>query len=148
MTTTNSGAPASTKQVLTAVGADVSQVGRIAVTHRAGLRAAHGLVQSVARKHRGRQEIVAHVGSADTDAELRILLEKARGVVDGAQGALVLDFAMREGSRTLVSLDFSMLQRLNTLGGRVIGLKTLSRISQDATGSPPPSTMARPSGRP
>jgi hypothetical protein len=32
----------------------------------------------VVRKHRGQREIVAHIGSANTDAELGVLLERAR----------------------------------------------------------------------
>jgi Transposase DDE domain len=42
----------------------------------------------VVRKHRGQREILAHVGSAHTDAELGILLERARRIVAGEQGAL------------------------------------------------------------
>lgn len=44
----------------------------------------------VARKHRGRREIIAHVGSAHTDAELGVLLEQARAIAHGGQGTLDL----------------------------------------------------------
>jgi hypothetical protein len=39
----------------------------------------------VVRKHRGQREILAHVGSARTDAELGILLERAQQIVAGDQ---------------------------------------------------------------
>lgn len=45
----------------------------------------------VVRKHRGRHEILAHVGSAHTDVELGILLERARQFLHGDQGMLDLD---------------------------------------------------------
>jgi hypothetical protein len=65
------------------------------------VRTASGAVAvQVVRKHQGRREIVAHVGSAHTDAELGILLEKARGVADGAQQALDL-----EAPRTVAHFD-------------------------------------------
>jgi hypothetical protein len=53
------------------------------------VRTASGAVAvQVVRKHRGQREILAHVGSAHTDAELGILLERARALAAGEQGAL------------------------------------------------------------
>jgi hypothetical protein len=49
----------------------------------------------VARKESGRVVILAHVGSARTDAELGILLEHARGIVVGGQHALDIEVAAR-----------------------------------------------------
>jgi hypothetical protein len=60
------------------------------------VRTASGAVAvQVVRKHRGRREILAHVGSAHTDAELGILLEKARAVVVGDQEVLGFDVPAR-----------------------------------------------------
>ena len=56
------------------------------------VRTASGAVAvQVVRKHRGRHEIIAHVGSAHTDVELGILLERARQLLHGDQGMLELD---------------------------------------------------------
>lgn len=49
----------------------------------------------VARKDRGRVQILAHVGSAHTDAELGILLDQARQIVAGEQQALQIEVAVR-----------------------------------------------------
>ena len=49
----------------------------------------------VARKDSGRVVILAHLGSARTDAELGILLERARGIVAGGQQALDIEVAAR-----------------------------------------------------
>jgi transposase len=58
------------------------------------VRTASGAVAvQVVRKYQGRREIVAHVGSAHTDAELGILLEKARGIAEGAQQSLQIEAA-------------------------------------------------------
>ena len=63
------------------------------------VRTASGAVAvQVVRKHRGRGVILAHVGSAHTDAELGILLEQARGIVDGDQEALDFEVAARAQS--------------------------------------------------
>ena len=60
------------------------------------VRTASGAVAvQVARKDRGRVEIVAHVGSAHTDAELGILLDEARGIVTGEQSALDFEVPAR-----------------------------------------------------
>ncbi|MFV0495938.1 hypothetical protein [Mycobacterium sp.] len=42
----------------------------------------------VARKDQGTVVILAHLGSAHTDAELGILLDQARGIVAGRHAAL------------------------------------------------------------
>jgi hypothetical protein len=49
----------------------------------------------VVRKHRGQREILAHVGSAHTDAELGILLERARRIATGDQEVLDIEVAAR-----------------------------------------------------
>jgi hypothetical protein len=49
----------------------------------------------VARKESGRVVILAHLGSAHTDAELGILLEQARRIVAGGQHALDIEVAAR-----------------------------------------------------
>lgn len=79
-------------------------------------------------------------------------LDVSRRLVES--GLTAPRFTMRDGSKTLISVDFSKLptnypytlmisqadtehileQRLNELGGKVIRPKTLSSISQDATG--------------
>ena len=52
----------------------------------------------VARKDSGRVVILAHLGSAHTDAELGILLERARGIVTEGQHALDIEVAARAQS--------------------------------------------------
>jgi Transposase DDE domain len=60
------------------------------------VRTASGAVAvQVARKDSGRVVIVAHVGSAHTDAELGILLDEARGIVTGEQEALDIEVPAR-----------------------------------------------------
>ena len=60
------------------------------------VRTASGAVAvQVARKDRGRVVIVAHVGSARTDAELGILLDEARQIVAGEQEALDIEVPVR-----------------------------------------------------
>jgi hypothetical protein len=60
------------------------------------VRTASGAVAvQVARKDLGRVVIVAHVGSARTDAELGILLEQARQIVTGEQEALEIEVPAR-----------------------------------------------------
>jgi hypothetical protein len=60
------------------------------------VRTASGAVAvQVARKDHGRVVILAHVGSAHTDAELGILLEQARGIVAGGQAVLDIEVAAR-----------------------------------------------------
>jgi hypothetical protein len=60
------------------------------------VRTASGAVAvQVARKNRGRVEIVAHVGSAHTDAELGVLLDQAREIVTGEQSALDIEVPVR-----------------------------------------------------
>ena len=63
------------------------------------VRSASGAVAvQVVAKQRGRREIVAHVGSAHTDAELGILLEKARAIAVGDQGQLEFEVPARTES--------------------------------------------------
>jgi hypothetical protein len=59
----------------------------------------------VARKDAGRVVILAHLGSAHTDAELGILLEQAKAIVIGGQVALDFEVAARAQSMTDVA-DF------------------------------------------
>ena len=60
------------------------------------VRTASGAVAvQVMRKVGRRDELVEHIGSAHTDAELGILLERARHVVAGDQVALDFEVAAR-----------------------------------------------------
>lgn len=60
------------------------------------VRTASGAVAvQVARKEAGKVVIVEHVGSARTDAELGVLLQRARALVDGLQEILDLEVARR-----------------------------------------------------
>jgi hypothetical protein len=60
------------------------------------VRTASGAVAvQVVRKHRGQRTILAHVGSAHTDAQLGILLEQARRIAAQDQGALDIEVAAR-----------------------------------------------------
>jgi Transposase DDE domain len=60
------------------------------------VRTASGAVAvQVVRKHRGQREILAHVGSAYTDAELGILLERARRIAAGDQEVLDIEVPVR-----------------------------------------------------
>jgi Transposase DDE domain len=60
------------------------------------VRTASGAVAvQVVRKHRGQRTILAHVGSAHTDARLGILLERARQIASQDQGALDIEVAAR-----------------------------------------------------
>jgi hypothetical protein len=60
------------------------------------VRTASGAVAvQVVRKHRGQREILAHVGSAHTDAELGILLERAQRIAAGDQQVLDIEAAAR-----------------------------------------------------
>ena len=70
------------------------------------VRTASGAVAvQVARKDRGRVVILAHLGSAHTDAELGILLDQARQMVIGGQAALDFEVAARVQSMADVA-DF------------------------------------------
>ncbi|WP_027331313.1 IS1634 family transposase [Mycolicibacterium tusciae] len=63
------------------------------------VRTASGAVAvQVVAKQRGRREILAHVGSAHTDAELGILLEKARAIALGDQSQLEFEVPARTES--------------------------------------------------
>lgn len=60
------------------------------------VRTASGAVAvQVVRKHRGQRTIVAHVGSAHTDAQLGILLEQARRIAAADQGVLEIEVPAR-----------------------------------------------------
>ena len=65
----------------------------------------------VARKDQGKVVILAHLGSAHTDAELGILLDAARQIVAGGQAALDFEVAARAESMTEVP-DFRMQRSL------------------------------------
>lgn len=63
------------------------------------VRTASGAVAvQVVRKHRGQRTILAHVGSAHTDAQLGVLLEKARQIAAEDQGALDIEVPARTQS--------------------------------------------------
>jgi Transposase DDE domain len=63
------------------------------------VRTASGAVAvQVVRKHRGQRTILAHVGSAHTDAQLGILLEQARRLAAEDQGVLDIELAARTQS--------------------------------------------------
>jgi hypothetical protein len=63
------------------------------------VRTASGAVAvQVVRKHRGQRTILAHVGSAHTDAQLGILLERARRMAAEDQGVLDIEVAARTQS--------------------------------------------------
>ena len=72
----------------------------------------------VARKDAGRVVILAHLGSAHTDAELGILLEQARTMVVGGQAALDFEVAARAHSVTDVA-DFRERALIAERGGSV-----------------------------
>jgi hypothetical protein len=63
------------------------------------VRTASGAVAvQVVRKHRGQRTILAHVGSARTDAQLGVLLERARRMAAEDQGVLDIEVAARTQS--------------------------------------------------
>ena len=63
------------------------------------VRTASGAVAvQVVRKRRGQRTILAHVGSAHTDAQLGILLERARRIAAEDQGVLDIEVAARTQS--------------------------------------------------
>jgi hypothetical protein len=101
------------------------------------VRTASGAVAvQVVRKQQGRREILAHVGSAHTDAELGILLEKARGIADGNQQVLDL-LAQRKIARLGEVADWrpveSVAEPVVAGPGRTIG--TCSRLLYDVIGA-------------
>jgi len=57
------------------------------------------VVLQVVRKHRVQRTILAHVGSAGTDAQLGILLERARRLVAEDQGVRDFEVAARTPAR-------------------------------------------------
>jgi hypothetical protein len=95
----------------------------------------------VVRKNRGRVVILAHLGSAHTDAELGILLEHARVIVAGGQAALDIEVAARAQSMadvpdfrewTLVAPPAEPAVAPVVAPGRTTG--TSSRLLYDALG--------------
>ena len=63
------------------------------------VRTASGAVAvQVVRKHRAQRTILAHVGSAHTDAQLGILLERARRLIAEDQGVLDNEVSARTQS--------------------------------------------------
>jgi DDE family transposase len=63
------------------------------------VRTASGAVAvQVVRKHRGQRTILAHLGSAHTDAQLGVLLERARRIAAQDQGVLDIEVAARTQS--------------------------------------------------
>lgn len=96
----------------------------------------------VARKDAGRVVILAHLGSAHTDAELGILLEQARAMVIGGQVALDFEVAARAQSVAGVA-DFrerALIAELSvpTVAAPVVGpgrtIGTCSRLLYDVLG--------------
>ncbi|MCV7357073.1 MULTISPECIES: IS1634 family transposase [Mycobacteriaceae] len=69
------------------------------MTYVRKVRTASGAVAvQVVRKHRGKRTILAHVGSAHTDAQLGILLERARQIAAEDQGVLDIEVPARTQS--------------------------------------------------
>lgn len=107
------------------------------------VRTASGAVAvQVVAKQRGRREILAHVGSAHTDAELGILLEKARAIVLGGQGQLPFEVPARSASvqdvgdgsaATLFGPATTSAVGLPVGPGRTVG--TVSRLLYEAIGT-------------
>ena len=63
------------------------------------VRTASGAVAvQVVRKHRGERTILAHIGSAHTDAQLGVLLERARQIAAEDQGVLDIEVPSRTQS--------------------------------------------------
>ena len=107
------------------------------------VRTASGAVAvQVARKDHGQVVILAHVGSAHTDAELGILLEQARRIVVGGQAALDIEVAARAQSmadvpdfreRTLVAAATAPVPAAVAPPGRTAA--TSSRLLYDVIGA-------------
>ncbi|GAA4405579.1 hypothetical protein GCM10023147_48780 [Tsukamurella soli] len=105
------------------------------------VRTASGAVAvQIARCCGGRDEVVEHLGSAHTDAELGILLERARGII--AAGQQVLDFdvpAPVVGVGDIADWTSGTLHRPErpvaaaAPAGRIVG--TSSRLLYDVLGS-------------
>jgi len=94
------------------------------------VRTASGAVAvQVVRKHRGQRTILAHVGSAHTDAQLGILLEQAREIASLDQGALDIEVAARA-------------QRVDDVADWRTGTLTLSAGIPKGQPVPPGRTMA------
>lgn len=106
------------------------------------VRTASGAVAvQVARKDRGRVVIVAHVGSAHTDAELGILLNQAREIVTGEQQVLQIEVPERAVSIAAVPdwRTAALIPAPATHGGSPVGVGrtvgTSSRLLYDVLGA-------------
>jgi Transposase DDE domain len=95
----------------------------------------------VARKDHGRVVILAHLGSAHTDAEVGILLEQAREMVVGGQAALDFEVAARAQSmvdvpdfreQTLIAASAAPAVATVVPPGRTMGAS--SRLLYDVLG--------------
>lgn len=111
------------------------------MTYVRKVRTASGAVAvQVVRKHRGRREIVAHVGSAHTDAELGILLEQARRLTQGDQG--MLDLEVPEPTARVDDVADWRAGQLPTSANKISGsaapgrtVRTSARLLYDVIGS-------------
>jgi len=106
------------------------------------VRTASGAVAvQVVRKHRGQRTILAHVGSAHTDAQLGILLERAQRILAEDQGVLDIEVAART-QRVDAVADWRRGE-LMTVGDRSLGAPappgrtaaTHSRLLYDVLGA-------------
>jgi hypothetical protein len=103
------------------------------------VRTASGAVAvQVARKEAGKVVIIEHVGSARTDAELGVLLQRARGLVDGLQEVLDLEVARRVARLDEVS-DWRPPDQQQPVADAVAGpgrtVATNSRLLYEAIGA-------------
>jgi len=103
------------------------------------VRTASGAVAvQVARKEAGKVMIIEHVGSARTDAELGVLLQRARGLVDGLQEVLDLEVARRVARLDEVS-DWRPPDQQQPVADAVAGpgrtVATNSRLLYEAIGA-------------
>jgi hypothetical protein len=83
----------------------------------------------VVRKYRGQRAILAHVGSAHTDVQLGILLERARQIAADDQGVLDIEVAAR-------------IQSVDSIADWRTGTLTLSPGVPKGAPSPPGRTAA------
>jgi hypothetical protein len=89
------------------------------------VRTASGAVAvQVMRRSERRDELVEHVGSAHTDAELGVLRERARRIVTGDQDALDFDVPARTEQVTDVR-DWRALGNKRNHGNRAVSTMAL-----------------------
>jgi hypothetical protein len=103
------------------------------------VRTASGAVAvQVARKEAGKVVIIEHLGSARTDAELGILLQRARELIDGLQEVLDLEVARRVARLTEVC-DWRPSDQHQRVADAVAGsgrtVATGSRLLYEAIGA-------------